>query len=485
MSAAENVRVDGESEIFMATGVLEDLQNTDEAREARIDRAEERKRQREREEKERQEALLQKRAKALISASDLLARALNICERMGVVGEEDNLLILMLAGVSRTLPRPASVMLRGSPSSGKSSTMNAVLQLFDPEIVMERAGMSGKALFHGEGPLEGKILAFSEYHASKDSRHLIRLAQTEGSLTDESTVVQGRWRRTEITERVGRPVVVTTTSETKIPMDDLSRFQVVWADESAKQSLAVMRSRASVPPEPVDAGELQVWRKAMSLLVAEQGDFRRPPKWLRTLPASMPLERVGIRRDFERFLTFLKAIALCRGCARRPAAIDIELADYAAAYLVFESVFAAPRRAIAGDLQLTRMVARLNKQNGPVTVNELAEALGWKPAVVYKVVQSSLAQNLVVYEGGTRERNVKRLVATDPDGGSFLPHPRSILKVYPEFGGSVTLRNPYSGKEETIEVKKRGGGNINSVAPSRCTHGAQQGVCAKCAGSKK
>jgi hypothetical protein len=88
---------------------------------------------------------------------------------------------------------------------------------------------------------------------------------------------------------------MTTTSESKVAVDDLSRFQVIWADESAEQSLRVMRSRASAPPEPVSASKLQVWRKATSLLVAKEEDFQRPPKWLRSLPSSMPLDRVGIR----------------------------------------------------------------------------------------------------------------------------------------------------------------------------------------------
>jgi hypothetical protein len=485
MSAKEERKTNGdESRIpFSVEEIMDDLPPTPLQSEMR----EELEEQREREKKERRERRLLKKAQALISAPDFLARALDLFKQLGVIGEENTLLVLTLAGVSRTLPRPASVMLRGSPSSGKSSTLNAVLQPFDPEIVMERAGLSGKALFHGDGSLAGKIMVLTEYHAGKDAQHLIRLAQTEGMLTDESTVSRGWRKSTCITERTGRPVVLTTTSESKIPVDDLSRFQVVGADESRIQTLRVMRSRASAPPEPVDAGELEVWRKAMSLLVAQKGDFLRPPRWLRSLPRRMPLERVGIRRDFERFLTFLKAIALCRGCASRPKAIDIELADYAVAYLIFEPVFAAPRRAIADpDLELARTVARLNdQQNGPVTVNDIADALGRKPSVVYKVVKSALAQNLVAYEGGTRERNVKRLVARDPEGGKFLPHPRSILRAYPELGGSVTLTNPFSGEEETIKVKKRGGGKIASGAPSLCKHGVKPGVCAKCAGSRE
>ena len=461
--------------------IVKDLPPTQEQSEAE----EKLERQRERDKKERREARLLKNAQALLKGPEFFAEALQVFGRSGVVGEYNNLLVLMLAGVSRTLPHPASVMLRGSPSSGKSRMMKAALQLFDPEIVQDRAGMSPKALFHGEGSLAGQILALPEYHSGKDSRHLIRLAQTEGLLTDESTVSCGRWRTTSITERIGRPVVMTTTSELKIPVDDLSRFQIVWADESEAQTRRVLKSRTCAPPEPVDARELDVWRKATSLLVSKKKDFQQPPRWLRSLADQMPLGRVGIRRDFERFLTFLQAIALCCRYASRPEAVDIEFSDYVIAYLIFEPIFTAPSRAIADqDLELARTVARLNEeQNRPATVNEIAEALRWKPELVYKVVKSAVAQNLVAYEGGTRERNVKRLIARDPEGGRFLPHPLSILKGDPDLGGSVTYRNPFTGEKETIEVKKRGGGKIGGDAPSRCKHGVKLGDCRKCAGS--
>lgn len=285
MSASDRKRPeDDENDNLTSPGDVRDWRDTDDDFDDESDREYEQQRAREIEEEKRQEAVALKNAKALIRTPDFLARVLDICKGLGVTGEQIALLVLFLAAVSKTLLRPASVMLRGSPSSGKSSVMNAVVELFDPEIVMERAGMSGKALFHGEGSLAGKIIVLTEYHAGKDSRHLIRLAQTEGVLTDETTVMEGRWRSTSITERRGRPVVMTTTSESRIAADDLSRFQIVWADESAEQSLRVMRSRASAPPDPVDAFELQVWRKATSLLVAEKGDFQRPPKWLRALP---------------------------------------------------------------------------------------------------------------------------------------------------------------------------------------------------------
>ena len=51
----------------------------------------------------------------------------------GLVGEETNQLICYLACVSRLLPRPLSVLIQSSSAAGKTSLLEATLQLMPPE----------------------------------------------------------------------------------------------------------------------------------------------------------------------------------------------------------------------------------------------------------------------------------------------------------------------------------------------------------------
>ncbi|MGU5084173.1 hypothetical protein MAY23_22525, partial [Escherichia coli] len=81
----------------------------------------------------------------------------------GVVGESTNLTAAYLAAVSRKLDRPLAVLIQSSSAAGKSSLMDAVLNLIPPEERLQYSAMTGQSLFYlGETNLQHKILAIAE-----------------------------------------------------------------------------------------------------------------------------------------------------------------------------------------------------------------------------------------------------------------------------------------------------------------------------------
>lgn len=371
---------------------------------------------------------------------------------MGVVGEKHNTLILALAAIGRTQPTNASVIVKGSTSSGKSTLVKSVAQLFPPDCIIERASLSPKALAHGQGSLAGKIFLLREYRGGKDALLLLRLLQSEGQIEHEFTTIRGAERSTETARRIGTPVVLTTTTEAKVFEDDETRFLSVWVDETPDQSLAIMVAKAS-GPRVADYRDLPVWRKALSLLVCKKGDFKNPPSWLRYVAEQLPLERVRVRRDWDRFLSFCKSIALCRGDWHPKRSVNITFGDYCVAYLILEPVFASTLRGLhSQEVVLRKTVASLNRQlNRAVTIVEIANELDWKKPLVYKFVKSGTKNGLLEYEDGTREKNVKRIIARQEDSGRFLPSPRLVLRNNPEVGDEVTYVNPFTGVSKTLE----------------------------------
>jgi len=370
---------------------------------------------------------------------------------LGVVGEKRNILILGLAGIGRTQPTNASVIVKGSTSSGKSTLVKAVAQVFPSDCVIERASLSPKALAHGKGTLAGKIFLLREYRGGRDALLLLRLLQSEGQIEHEFTSIRGSKRSTETARRVGTPVVLTTTTEAKVFEDDETRFLSLWADESPDQSLAIMVARVS-GPRVINHRDLPVWRKALSLLVFKKRDFENPPGWLRYVAEQLPLERVRVRRDWDRFLSFCKSIALCRGDWQPKRPINITFRDYCVAYRIFEPVLASTLRGVrTQELALGRAVAKLNRQlQRAATIREIASDLGWSEPVVYKYVKSATRTGLVEYEEGTRERNVKRILACEHESGRFLPSPRRVMRDNPEIGSELSFIDPFTGARQTI-----------------------------------
>jgi hypothetical protein len=227
--------------------------------------------------------------------------------------------------------------------------------------------------------------------------------------------------------------------------DDATRFLATTVDDSTTQSLAIVTAQAKAPMV-IDAKDLPIWQTAMLLLKYLAGDFASPPEWLQYIAKHLPLDNVRVRRDWERFLAFCKAVALCRSFqSGHP--VNIDFSDYCVAYRIFEPVFASTLRGLpTQELALARAVAKLNaRYHRSVTVGELARELGWEKAVVYKLAKKSVRRRLLEYEPGTRERNVKRIRVRERVAGQFLPSPKTVLKRNPKIGRKVKYVDPFSG----------------------------------------
>jgi hypothetical protein len=390
---------------------------------------------------------------ALDLASDprFLFRAGQKIGELGVVGEQRTSMITFLACVGRSLPLPPGVIEKGSTASGKSTVVKNTVLLFPPECVIERAGLSGKALAHGAGSLANKILFINEYRCGKDAQQLLRLLQSEGRIRHEFTTIRGPRRGTEIAERLGTPTVLTTTTDDKVFADDETRFLSVWVDESPSQTLAILKSKAS-GPRTISYRDLRVWRTAMSLIVCKEGDFKHPPAWLGYIAERVPLDKVRVRREWDRVLSFCKAVALCRAATGTADAVDITFADYCVAYRILEPALAATLHGLPSqEFTLGRTVADLTRQHGrAVTVNEISTQLGWKSSLVYKHVKRAVKHRLLEYEAGAREKNVKLLRANVDFNDGFLPTPASVFKSNPKIGSEVRYVDPFTGERRLM-----------------------------------
>ena len=85
----------------------------------------------------------------------LLQRIVADFERCGVVGEETNKLVGYLAAVSRQLESPLAVIVQSSSAAGKSSLMEAVLELMPDEQRVQLLGHDRTvAVLHGRNRSE-------------------------------------------------------------------------------------------------------------------------------------------------------------------------------------------------------------------------------------------------------------------------------------------------------------------------------------------
>jgi DNA primase catalytic core len=256
---------------------------------------------------ERQEAL------AFLRSPKLVERITEAFETCGLAGEEANRLAAYLACTSRKLERPLAVIIQSTSAAGKSTLMEAVLAMFPEEERVKYSAMTGQSLYYlCESDLTHKILAIVEEEGAERASYALKLLQSEGELTIASTGKNPQTGRMETQEyHVEGPVMLfLTTTAVEIDEELQNRCLTLAVDESREQT------------EKIHA----LQRKARTLegLVAKEEKkdllrvLRNAQRLLKPLTVVNPYaddltftaERTRSRRDHEKYLTLIDAIAL-------------------------------------------------------------------------------------------------------------------------------------------------------------------------------
>ncbi len=248
-----------------------------------------------------------------LKAPDLIARLEADMSRCGVVGETTNLLAGYLAAVSRKLDAPLAVLIQSSSAAGKSSLMEAVLDLMPDEERIQYSAMTGQSLFYlGETDLQHKILAIAEEEGVRQAAYALKLLQSDGELTMAST---GKDEATGnlVTKqyRVKGPVMLMLTT-TAIDVDEelLNRCLVLTINESREQTReihALQRAKQTLEGLLAQTDKQHVierHRNAQRLLKAVHV--------VNPYAAQLTFldDKTRMRRDHMKYLTLIRSIAL-------------------------------------------------------------------------------------------------------------------------------------------------------------------------------
>lgn len=256
---------------------------------------------------ERDEAL------ALLRDPHLLDRVVDDFGRIGVVGEQTNLLIGYLAATSRKLQRPLGVLIQSSSAAGKSSVMEAVLDFVPEEDRLSYSAMTGQSLFYlGESEVRHKVLSIAEEAGAERASYALKLLQSEGRLTIASTGKDpGTGRLVSLEYRVEGPVAIMMTT-TAIDVDEelVNRCLVLTVDEGREQTRAIhKRQRRAQTVE----GIINVTERERIIK-----RHRNAQRLLRSLVVVNPFideiefadQAVRARRDHRKFLTLIESLTL-------------------------------------------------------------------------------------------------------------------------------------------------------------------------------
>ncbi|PHM63293.1 CHC2 zinc finger domain-containing protein [Xenorhabdus ishibashii] len=252
-------------------------------------------------------------ALALLQDPYLTARITTDLAACGVVGESTNLLAGFLAAVSRKLPKPLAVLIQSSSAAGKSSLMEAVLNLIPEEERIQYSAMTGQSLFYlGETHLQHKILAIAEEEGVRQAAYALKLLQSDGELTMASTgkdEASGNLVTKSYTVK-GPVMLMLTTTAIDVDEELLNRCLVLTVNESREQTEAIHAlQRQKQTLEGLLAGNerdylMQLHQNAQRLL--------KPLNVVNPYAHQLTFmsDKTRTRRDHMKYLTLIQSIAL-------------------------------------------------------------------------------------------------------------------------------------------------------------------------------
>ena len=376
---------------------------------ARPDIREERERaQRDEAERQRAETVAEKdriwqSCKKIAESPTLLDDMVKIVQRLGVVGEAASIKGAYIAASSRFNAATAICLARlGAPAGGKNFLLTTTFKIIpDDAVVHMSSGSPLSLVYYGggdENALKYKIVYVPEAAIIAENKGveniltiMLRLLISEGRLDHNVAVPQGSGPPvTERIKRNGPVVVIVTTARDNIEEELLTRLMTSDADETTKQTKAVVVGALAPEDGGVTRDEIERWLDYQRWLAAEapyrvtipyRGAIRAAleKKWTR---GEKP--RLRMRRDVHGFLTAIKTSAILHRAQRKRDEIGrivAVVADYAAAHAAFDGGLASLYKVKVPEtiLAVVRAVADMGATESlgvKVTVRGLMTSLG-------------------------------------------------------------------------------------------------------------
>jgi len=432
----------------------------------------------------------------LLKSPDLLARIRNDFTRCGVVGEDINKLVGYLAVISRKLDSPLAVTIQSTSAAGKSALMDAVLALTPEEDRVKYSAMTGQSLFYmGETNLQHKVLAIVEEEGASNAAYALKLLQSEGELTIASTgkdPVTGELK-TQDYQVKGPVMIMLTTTAIDIDEELMNRCIVLSIDEGRAQTQAIhkiqrdKRTLAGLMAKVDKQSILGLHQNAQRLLqpLAVMNPYARHLTFVD--------DRTRTRRDHEKYLTLIDALALLHQHQRPIKTVqhngqsiryvevtldDIETANRLAHEALGRTLDELPPQ----TRKLLRLIVALvtercaalemNRADYRFSRREVREHANWSDTAL-KVHLARLAEMeyLLVHRGGRGQSYVYELLyqGEGEHGEPFLMGLIDVEKL--RYDEKQSGQNAHrSGVSQPLVRGQSGGGQGDEITTKACNH---------------
>ena len=192
----------------------------------------------------------QKEAEDFLRSDGLLAKTNELIGKSGMIGEENNRLLMYLIFTSRKQPQPLHIVSLGASGTGKTHLQEKVSQLIPEEDKIGITTLSENAFYYfGQQELKNKLILIEDLDGAENSLYPLRELQSKKRISKTVAHKNTKGETRTIHLVVEGPVSVAgCTTKEQIYEDNANRSFLIYLDESVEQDDRIMvyqRSRSA------------------------------------------------------------------------------------------------------------------------------------------------------------------------------------------------------------------------------------------------
>lgn len=372
----------------------------------------------------------------------------------GLVGEEQNALVVFIVIVSRLLRLPLNLLVKGRSSAGKNFLVKKLLRLMPRHAFWEVTNLSEKAWNYVGSRLRHTVVYLQEHNEAAGNVHPLRLLISEGKLVRRVTTWSGGKLVTKKHVAHGPVASISTTTKAQLQVDDETRNISISINETPEQTRKIVKSYAR-QTKGLSRRELMKWRMVQRLLEKWIGGEIDFPEWFEKVADRVFIGDLRVRRYYQAFTEACRTVCLIRSFQSQKSAArsTVDFADFAITTLIFDQVFVGSLRLRKGVNESTRdLVARLSLQKKrAVSAQDVAQERGVSKDRAYRMLRSAETAGVIKRANEPEKGNRKLFLAVPPP--RFIPDPKHLFRKL-HLKGTVRIFHPITGELIVYRRKK-------------------------------
>ncbi|MEW6558211.1 MAG: hypothetical protein AB1349_12830 [Elusimicrobiota bacterium] len=254
----------------------------------------------------------EEQAMEFLKSPDILEKVVQHLEILGYVGEDTNKKIGYLITISRKLENPLSGVIISRSGAGKSKLLEYLSELVPEEDLINCTRLTPKALYYlGEKGLKHKLLIAGEEEGLFGSNYPIRELISSKKLKLVSPVkdtITGKMTTAEY-EVEGPIALLFSTTQPAINYENATRCWTLSLDEGKEQTNKIHQAQQKQETlagvkNGFEISDIKTLHKNAQRLLKKLVVINSFAEQL-----SFPTEKLEMRREYEKYLSLIKAIA--------------------------------------------------------------------------------------------------------------------------------------------------------------------------------